>query len=425
MVEESYRPPRSGVLSPRVITWVYSCSNPPAATHSGRSYWRPHSARPAPSSPTSAARMCRSRSSSRNARNPRVCGGTLAGQVRSVPSPASWPASSSARIWSCSGPLTRVGGGSPRAAARNRRIANARAAGVRTSTEEVVRCSRWASWSRTTAARLRVGTRSTPSPVAVLNQRDSVATAVLVFPLPAAPCTTGWPPARIAACIASAAAAARARRMARVQPPPTTARYFPSTSRHRPPTSRSGTSTSPWPAAPSFLLRVGPAVGLASVEGDGLLLHHRCRFPLPRARPVIVPEQVPDLVVDHVLPVERVAPAGVQELLGGLGVPQRIDHRPALVRARVAPQGAHRGAQVVHLLRRDQDQAELCLGVGAGEAERTIGGPAARIVEGLQRELREGLAVDGQPRFDLHTHAHGAVGVRIGGILPAGDDVQI
>src|SRR5699024_6107156 len=130
-----------------------------------------------------------------------------------------------------------------------------------------------------------------------------------------------------AACIASAAVAVWVWVMGRFHHRPPTSRYFPSTSRHRPPTSRSVTSTSPWPAAPSFLLRVGPAVGLASVEGDGLLLHLRCRFPLPRARPVIVPEQVPDLVVDHVLPVERVAPAGVQEILGILGVPQRFDHR--------------------------------------------------------------------------------------------------
>src|SRR5699024_9513522 len=142
-----------------------------------------------------------------------------------------------------------------------------------------------------------------------------------VFPLPAAPCTTWWPPARIAACTSAAAAAGRVWVWVM-------GRFH-----HRPP-------TSPWWAGSSLLLRVRPAVGPAGAQGDGLLLHHRGQLILARARQVVVPEQMADLVVDHIVPVQRTAPAGVQELLRGLGVAPRVDHCPALVRARVEPQGA-------------------------------------------------------------------------------------
>ena len=166
-------------------------SSPLAGPQTGTSRSRPRAASSWAPTPSSPARASRSRSWERKAREVRVSGGRpgqSSGRIREArAASSSAPASS-----------TGAGRGAGRCVREVVRTLRARAAGVRTrtvppSTPRARR--RWAARPRRTLARTRVGvsrTASLPSSTARTSRRR----ARLVFPVPGAPRTTRFPPAR-------------------------------------------------------------------------------------------------------------------------------------------------------------------------------------------------------------------------------------
>src|SRR5680860_1113864 len=77
--------------------------------------------------------------------------------------------------------------------------------------------------------------------------------------------------------------------------------------------------------------RVRPGVADAAIEAEGLLHHHRRQLAGARAVDMPVPERVPDLVVDDVLPVPGQV---VVVVVGAVDPPVEGDHRLVTTAAR-------------------------------------------------------------------------------------------
>ena len=183
------------------MTSSYSRRTAAPATHSGRACAAPRAARSPGSRPSSTARMSRSRSSERK---PRVvsAGSSVAGQGGAGLVPEAWPASSSRRMTSCSGPLSSRGGGSPASAAASRRTPKPKDWCVRASGVVVVPPSRAVTASRRRAAARRVGEsrRHASAGMPSRTARTTRSTATVLLPVPGAPSTrtTGAPAATAA-----------------------------------------------------------------------------------------------------------------------------------------------------------------------------------------------------------------------------------
>ena len=135
--------------------------------------------------------MSKSRSS---ARNPRVVSAAVrdSGHAGARSGSARWPASRSRKTTSCSGPLNKVGAGSPRKAASARKIAKPNAWLVRAIASVVVPPIRVVTASRNRAAPNRVGANSRHSSARhrpALTAAATNSTASVVLPVPGPPTT--------------------------------------------------------------------------------------------------------------------------------------------------------------------------------------------------------------------------------------------
>src|SRR5690606_20209458 len=212
----------------------------------------------------------------------------------------------------------------------------------------------------------------------------SIASAVVVLPVPGAPRTTVGEPASTAptarSCCSSsvgrasgaAGGTSRTRGSEAMRASHHTALTSPGIPGARVPIPRAR-------GAEGSGRRVGegPAVGLARCDPDRLLLHDRCEVTRSRARDVLLAEEMAHLVVDDVLPVLRAR----RELLGRLDPARVVDRGVPVAPARVLAGRVERRAHLVDLRGARKDDAHVRLALDPREGHGPLVAPALLVVE--------------------------------------------
>src|SRR5699024_1306968 len=147
------------------------------------------------------------------------------------------------------------------------------------------------------------------------------------------------------------------------------------------------------------VVRVDPPVGLAALQVEGLLLHHRGGFVLPGAGDVPVAERVSDLVVDQIDPV------GLQivvEVVDTAHPTVLVDDGAVALRTGDVAVGTQRRTQFVHRVGcGEQDPDVGVLGIHTLQGSFTIVAPTTGISENRLDGLDEVLVLAGQAVLDL------------------------